>query len=94
MYLCSSSLSSLFISQLLHRCAPKPNGNDKGVEHLLQHLLQHDVSARMVGEVSDEVRRHSYREAATGLVVNNRIIKEDRVHPLRTHHVVFVIKQR
>ena len=52
-----------------------------------------DVSARAVGEASEGVRTHSYREAATGLIRNDRIIKEDRVHPLQTHHVVFV-KQR
>ena len=53
-----------------------------------------DVSARAVGEVSEGVRTHSYREAATGLIRNDRIIKEDRVPLMQTHDVIFVIKQR
>ena len=53
-----------------------------------------ELSARAVGRGRKGVRTHSYREAATELIVNKRIIKEDRVPPLQTHDVIFVIKQR
>ena len=53
-----------------------------------------DVSARIVGEVSEGVRTHSYREAATGLIRNDRIVKEDRVPLMQSHDVIFEIKQR
>ena len=51
-------------------------------------------SVRIVGEGSEGFKSHSFREAATGLILNDRIIKEDRVPLLQTHDVIFVIKQR
>ena len=36
-------------------------------------------SVRIVGEGSEGFKSHSFREAATGLILNDRIIKEDRV---------------
>ena len=43
---------------------------------------------------SEVVEKHSYRSAATGLILHKRIMKEERVHPLQDHDVIFVIKQR
>ena len=52
------------------------------------------ASAHIDGGGSKEVKTHSYRSAATGLILDKRIMKEERAHPLETHDVIFVIKQR
>ena len=50
--------------------------------------------AHISAHTIEGVKTHSYREAATGLILHDRIIKEDKVHQLQTHDVIFVIKQR
>ena len=52
------------------------------------------VPAAVVGEDSVGSKTHSYREAATGLILNKRIIKEERAPQSQTHDVTFVITQR
>ena len=52
------------------------------------------ASARTNRGGSEVVKKHSYRSAATGLILHKRITKEERVHPLQDHDVIFVIKQR